>query len=585
MKQQPAVQRRLMAILAADMVGYSRLMEHDEAGTLARLKTHRLELIDPAIAKTHGRIVKTTGDGLLVEFASATDAVECAVEIQRRMARRNADVEAGRQICFRIGINLGDIIVEEDDVLGDGVNIAARLQALAEPGGIAVSQAVRDELAHKLDLAFEDQGEQPMKNISRPLRVFRIALDDALVPALPLPTPAAGDSGATSIAVLPFANMSGDPDQEFFADGLTEDIITALSRFHDLLVISRNSTFVYKGKAVNVQDVAKAFGVHYVVEGSVRKVANRVRITVQLIDARTDRHVWAERYDRELTDIFAMQDEVTASIVATLSGRVEAAATERVQRSPTSNMRAYEYLLAAKVLHHRSNMDANAEAQKMVEKALELDPNYAHAHAWRGCIVGQSWMYSWCADREAAWNTVVAELGTALNLDDNDSDVHRILAAISLNRGDHEAARYHQERALALNPNNDLIVVQQGEYLTWAGKPEEGIDWIRKAMRLNPHHPERFWNHLGRAYFVARHYPEAIESFRHISKPDQFHHAFLAAAAAMAGDPASAELHRRQVLSLDQTFAVETYLATLHYSRKDDAEHHREALIRAGLPQ
>lgn len=585
MKQQPAVQRRLMAILAADMVGYSRLMELDEAGTLARLKTHRLELIDPAIAKTHGRIVKTTGDGLLVEFASATDAVECAVEIQRRMARRNADVEAGRQIRFRIGINLGDIIVEEDDVLGDGVNIAARLQVLAEPGGIAVSQAVRDELAHKLDLAFEDQGEQPMKNISRPLRVFRIALDETLVPALPLPAPAAGDGGATSIAVLPFANMSGDPDQEFFADGLTEDIITALSRFHDLLVISRNSTFVYKGKAVNVQDVAKAFGVHYVVEGSVRKIANRVRITVQLIDARTDRHVWAERYDRELTDIFAMQDEVTASIVATLSGRVEAAATERVQRSPTSNMRAYEYLLAAKVLHHRSNVDANAEAQKMVEKALALDPNYAHAHAWRGCIVGQSWMYSWCADRDVAWNTVVAELGTALNLDDNDSDVHRILAAISLNRGDHEAARYHQERALALNPNNDLIVVQQGEYLTWAGRPEEGIDWIRKAMRLNPHHPERFWNHLGRAYFVARHYPEAVEAFRHISKPDQFHHAFLAAAAAMAGDPASAESHRRQVLSLDQNFAVETYLATLHYSRKDDAEHHREALIRAGLPQ
>lgn len=585
MKQQPAVQRRLMAIFAADMVGYSRLMELDEAGTLARLKTHRLELIDPAIAKTHGRIVKTTGDGLLVEFASATDAVECAVEIQRRMARRNSDVETDRQIRFRIGVNLGDIIVEEDDVLGDGVNIAARLQVLAEPGGIAVSQAVRDELAHKLDLTFEDQGEQPMKNISRPLRVFRIALDDALISPQPLPAPSPGDGGATSLAVLPFANMSGDPDQEFFADGLTEDIITALSRFHDLLVISRNSTFVYKGKAVNVQEVAKAFGVHYVVEGSVRKIANRVRITVQLIDARTDRHVWAERYDRELTDIFAMQDEVTASIVATLSGRVEAAATERVQRSPTSNMRAYEYLLAAKVLHHRSTVDANAEAQKMVEKALALDPNYAHAHAWRGCIVGQSWMYNWCPDRETAWNTVVAELGTALNLDDNDSDVHRILAAISLNRGDHEAARYHQERALALNPNNDLIVVQQGEYLTWAGRPEEGVDWIRKAMRLNPHHPERFWNHLGRAFFVARKYPEAIEAFRHISKPDQFHHAFLAAAAAMSGDLAAAEQHRRHVLSLDQKFTVETYLATLHYMRQDDAAHHREALVRAGLPQ
>jgi adenylate cyclase len=582
---QLAAQRRLMAILAADMVGYSRLMELDEAGTLARLKTHRLELIDPAIAKNHGRIVKTTGDGMLVEFVSAADAAECAVEIQRRMARRNADVDPERQIQFRIGINLGDVIVEDGDVLGDGVNIAARLQTIAAPGGISVSQAVRNELAHKLDIRFEEQGEQPLKNISRPVKVFAIALDETQAQPLPVPPPAVDDGGYISIAVLPFANMSGDPDQEFFTDGLTEDIITALSRFRELLVISRNSTFVYKGKAVNVQEVAKAFGVHYVVEGSVRKFANRVRITVQLIDARTDRHIWAERYDRELADIFAMQDEVTASIVATVSGRVEAATVERVQRNPTNNMRAYEYLLAAKVLHHRSKAEDNAEAQKMVAKAIELDPNYAHAHAWRGCIVGQSWVYNWCPDRDTAWNTIVEELGTALNLDDNDSDVHRILAAINLSRGDHDAAQYHQERALALNPNNDLIVVQHGEYMTWIGRPEEGIEWIRKAMRLNPHHPERFWNHLGRAYFVARKYPEAIEAFRHIGKPDQFHHAFLAAAAAMAGDPAAAELHRKQVLAADAAFTVDGYLATLHYKCVDDAEHHREALLRAGLPQ
>jgi adenylate cyclase len=582
---QLALHRKLMAILAADMVGYSRLMELDETGTLARLKTHRLELIDPSITKNNGRIVKTTGDGMLVEFASAADAVECAVEIQRRMARRNADVDPTRQIQFRIGINLGDVIIEGDDVLGDGVNIAARLQTIAAPGGISVSQSVRDELAHKLDVRFEDSGEQPLKNISRPVRAFAIALDEIQAKPLPAPPPLVSDGGHNSIAVLPFANMSGDPDQEFFADGLTEDIITALSRFHELLVISRNSTFVYKGKAVNVQEVAKAFGVQYVVEGSVRKIANRVRITVQLIDARTDRHVWAERYDRELEDIFAMQDEVTALIVATLSGRVEAAAVERVQRSPTTSMRAYEYLLAAKVLHHRSTAADNAEAQKMVDKALALDPNYAHAHAWRACIAGQSWVYNWCADRDATWNTITAALGTALSLDDNDSDVHRILAAVNLNRGNHEAAQYHQERALALNPNYDLIVVQQGEYLTWVGRPEEGVEWIRKAMRLNPHHPERFWNHLGRAYFVARKYTEASEAFRHISKPDQFHHAFLAAAAAMAGDPATAELHRKQALAANADFTVEAYLTTQPYKRMEDREHHREALLRAGLPQ
>jgi adenylate cyclase len=310
-----------------------------------------------------------------------------------------------------------------------------------------------------------------------------------------------------------------------------------------------------------------------------------VRITVQLIDALTDRHVWAERYDRELSDIFAMQDEVTALIVATISGRVEAAAVERVHRSPTTNMRAYEYLLAAKVLHHRSTAADNAEAQKMVDKALALDPNYAHAHAWRACIAGQAWVYGWCADRDATWNKISEALGIALSLDDNDSDVHRILAAVNLNRGNHEAAQYHQERALALNPNYDLIVVQQGEYLTWVGMPEEGVEWIRKAMRLNPHHPERFWNHLGRAYFVARKYPEASEAFRRITKPDQYHHAFLAGAAAMAGDPATAELHRKQVLASDANFTVEGYLATLHYKRPEDTEHHREALLRAGLPQ
>lgn len=583
MKQQPAVHRRLMAILSADMVGYSRLMELDEAGTLARLKAHRIEVIDPTIRKNGGRLVKTTGDGLLVEFASAADAVECAVEIQRRMAKRNSDVDGDRQIRFRVGINLGDIIVEDDDVLGDGVNIAARLQALADPGGISVSQAVRDELAHRLEIPFEDQGEQALKNISRPVRAYRLAFEETAArptPALPSPD----DGGYSSIAVLPFANLSGDPDQEFFADGLTEDIITALSRFRHLLVISRNSTFVYKGKAINLQEVAKAFGVQYVVEGSVRKIANRVRITVQLIDARNDRHVWAERYDRELEDIFAMQDEVTASIVATLTGRVEAAAVDRVQRNPTS-LRAYEYLLTAKVLHHRATREDNSEAQKMIDKALELDPNYAHAHAWRGCIIGQSWVYGWCADREKAMTTVSEELATALGLDDNDADVHRILAAININRGDHEGAQYHQERGLSLNPNYDLIVVQQGEFLTWIGKPEEGAEWIRRAMRLNPHHPERFWNHLGRAHFVARKYAQAIEAFRHINTPDQFHHAFLAGAAAMAGDPEAAERHRKQVLALNPAFTVEAYLGTLHYMRKEDAEHHREALIRAGLPQ
>jgi adenylate cyclase len=579
------VERRLAAILTIDMVGYSRLMEADEAGTLARLKTHRLELIDPAIVKNRGRIIKSTGDGLLVEFHSVGDAVQGALEIQRRMARRNADLPPARWIQFRIGINLGDVIFEDGDIFGDGVNLAARLQALAEPGGICISRAVRDQLqvGERTDLAFTDLGEQTVKNLARPIQAFRILLDQ------PAPAPAAAAAPAEaarkpSIVVLPFANMSGEPEQEFFADGLTEDIITELSRFRELFVISRNSAFVYKGKAVRIQDIAGELGVEYVVEGSVRKAGSRVRVTVQLIDAGSDRHVWAERYDRDLEDIFAIQDEVTAAIVATLPGRVEAAAHDRVTRKTTANMAAYECVLAGKVLHHRATRDDNAAARQMLERALTLDPQYAHAHAWLGCVLGQAWVYGW-EDPEVALRRVADELQTALALDDQDSDVHRILAALNLIRDDHDRAMYHQERALALNPNNDLIVVQQGELLTWLGRPEEGIDWIRRAMRLNPYHPQRYWSHLGRAYYVAKRYGEAAEAFARLSTPDQTHHAFLAAAFAQMGDATAAAAHAAETLQRAPDFSVEGYLETLHYKQASDREHHRAGLLKAGLPR
>jgi adenylate cyclase len=584
----PGPERRLAAVLAADMVGFSRLMEIDETGTLARLKTHRIELIDPAIAKNHGRIIKTTGDGMLVEFQSIVDAVLCAAEIQRRMARRNADVAPARWIQFRIGINLGDVIVENDDIFGDGVNIAARLETLAEAGGICVSGAVRDQVGQRLeDIEFEDLGDQSVKNIARPIRVFRVRFESTTANR---PEEAKDAAVATtiskkpSIAVLPLANMSGDPEQEFFADGLTEDIITELSRFHDLLVISRNSTFVYKGKAVKVQDVAREFAVDYVLEGSVRKAGGRVRVTVQLIDAETDRHIWAERYDRELKDIFAIQDEMTRAIVATLPGRVEAATHARAKRKPTDNMAAYECVLAAKVLHHRSTRDDNAQAQHLLDRALALDPNYAHAHAWKACVLGQTWVYNWCTDRDATFRQVAAELETTLALDDNDCDVHRILAALNLNRDDHDKAAYHQERALALNPHYDLVVVQQGELLTWLGRPEEGIDWIKKAMRLNPYHPERFWSHLGRACYCAEKYAEAAEAFSRITRPDHAHHAFLAATFAQMGNAVAAAAHAAEVLKREPTFSVADYLATQHYKREVDRLRHEAGLLKAGLP-
>jgi adenylate cyclase len=583
----PGSERRLAAVLAADMVGFSRLMEVDETGTLARLKSNRIELIDPAIAKNHGRIIKTTGDGMLVEFHSIVDAVLCAAEIQRRMARRNADVAPAGWMQFRIGINLGDVIVENEDIFGDGVNIAARLETLAEPGGICVSGAVRDQLGQRLeDIEFEDLGDQSVKNIARPIRVFRVRLEQATPPPPEQVSAAAATTSLKkpSIAVLPLVNMSGDPEQDFFADGLTEDIITELSRFHDLLVISRNSTFVYKGKAVNVQNVAREFGVDYVLEGSVRKAGGRVRVTVQLIDAETDRHVWAERYDRDLEDIFAIQDEMTRAIVATLPGRVEAARHDRAKRKPTDNMAAYECVLAAKVLHHRSNRDDNAQAQHLLDRALALDPNYAHAHAWKACVLGQTWVYNWCADRETTFQQLASELEITLGLDDNDSDVHRILAALNLNRDDHDKAAYHQERALALNPNYDLVVVQQGELLTWLGRPDEGIDWIKKAMRLNPYHPERFWSHLGRACYSAEKYTEAADAFSRITRPDHTHHAFLAATFAQMGNAVAAATHAAEVLKREPTFSVAAHLTTQHYKREADRLHYETGLLKAGLP-
>lgn len=402
--------------------------------------------------------------------------------------------------------------------------------------------------------------------------------------AVAAPSPAPPEPPANSICVLPLANMSGDPEQDFFAGGLTEDIITELSRFRQLFVISRNSAFQYKDKAVDVRQIAREFNVRYVVEGSVRKAGARVRVTIQLIDGQADHHIWAERYDRLLEDIFDLQDEVTAAIVATLCGRVEAATGERAGRKPTENMTAYEHVLAGKLLHHRSSRTDNEQALVHLRRAIALDPHYAQAHAWMACTLGQAWVNGFAADREAVMAEMLEELNTALRLNGNDSDVHRILAAVNLIWGEHEKALFHQERALELNPNDDLIVVQQGEILTWLGRAEEGIAWIEKAMRLNPCHPERFWNHLGRALFVARRYDEALAAFGHIATPILAHYAFMAACAAQFGDTAAARRYAAELRKRDAGFSIEAFLATLHYKREEDIAHHRAALLAAGLP-
>jgi adenylate cyclase len=579
------VQRRLAAILSADVAGYSRLMGDDELATVRTLSAYR-ELISGLVAAHHGRIVDMPGDNVLAEFGSAVDAVEAARAVQARLGERNAALPDERRMNFRIGVNLGDLVVDGERIYGDGVNIAARVEALAPPGGICVSAKVHEEVRGKLELAFDDLGEHDLHNIAGRVRVFRIAGGAAgTAQAKRAPAPSAIPA-KPSIFVLPFVNMSGAGEQEFFADGLTEDILTELSRFRELFVISRNTAFKFKGQAVDVKKVARELDVQYVVEGSVRRAGNRVRVTVQLIDAGSDHHIWAERYDRDLEDIFAIQDEITKSIVAILPGRVAEAARGHAGRKPTENMAAYECVLEAKVLHHRSNRDDNGRAQHLIERAIELDPKYAHAHAWKACIHGQTWVYGWCKDADEARRIIERHLEIALALDESDSDVQRVLAALHLTQRNHDKAVHHQNRALSLNPNDDLIVVQQGEVLTWIGQPEEGIPWIQKAMRLNPFHPPRFWNHLGRAYFGARRYAEAAQAFQRISAPDQFHHAFLAACHAQLGDAAAARRHAAEVLNRNAQFGWNaTFAPVLYYRDEKDIAHHRDAVVKAGLPQ
>ena len=576
--------RRLATILAADMVGYSRLMETDEQGTLARLRTHRIELIDPSIEKNRGNIIKTTGDGMLVEFPSASDAVACAVEVQNRMYRRNADVPKDQRIQFRIGINLDEIIFEDGDIFGSGVNVAARLEQSADAGEVLISGAVHDQVTSRLDLEFHDLGSLSLKNLSQPVQAFRVALD--------APVETVGDSatpdGSTrvvkpTIAVLPFENMSGDPEQEFFVDGLTEDLLTELSRRHELFVISRNSSFVYKGQAVNLREVGETLGAQFIVEGSVRKAGNRLRVTVQLIDSQNDAHIWAERYDRDLDDIFAIQDEVTSAVVATLPGRIEASQQEGLTRKTPSSFAAYECVLAAKVLHHRSTREDNVEATKLIDRAIEMDPDYAHAHAWSGCIRGQAWGYGWCDDPEDMLAQCEAAIHKAASLDDNDADVHRLMAAVAILRNKLARARYHQERALSLNPNYDLVVVQMGELLTWSGRPKEGAEWIEKAMRLNPHHPARFWSHLGRARFAAKQYEQAIDDFAHLPMLDAVQNAYLAACHGWLGNAEEAKKHADAVYSAQPDFKIENLIPTLHYAEDADLQHFVQGMKKAGL--
>lgn len=582
------VQRRLAAILAADVVGYSRLMELDEAGTMATLKTRRKEVVEPMIVRHQGRIFKVTGDGILVEFGSAVNAVQCAVELQHRMAASNGDLPKARHIILRVGVNLGDVMVEGGDLYGDAVNIAARLESMAEPGGILVSGAVHDYAKNKIGATFEDLGARNVRNIVDPVRVYRVF------------GTLAGEVGTTritndkpSIAVLPFVNMSGDAEQDYFSDGVTEDLITQLSRFRELLVISRNSSFVFKGKAVNVAEIARKLGVHFVVEGSIRKVGGRVRVTAQLIDAKHDVHIWAERYDSKLEDIFDVQDEVVRTIAATLVGRLEHAALERSKNRPSGDLHAYEQYL--KALRHfvAWTPQDNRKARELLEATVKANPDYAAAHATLAEAVFRDWLNGWSGDPQRDFIASHEFAARSVQLDDEDSRTHAAFGLASLYHGQPDRARLHLDRAIQLNPSNPHALVYLSRLELFAGNPQAAIERVGEALRLNPF--GKYGWYLGQAHYAARRYDEGTAVLKSLSDPTAIVQAWLAASQAMSGDDHGATASRDAFVEAAKTLPGLRELVgppqwrrffadRWPFTSESDLEHLFNGLRKAGLP-
>ena len=576
------VERRLAAILAADVAGYSRLMGVDEEGTLAALKTNRSEIVDPKIAEHRGRIVKTTGDGALVEFASAVDAVRCAMEIQRIMADRNAAIPEERRIELRIGINVGDIIIDDGDIYGDGVNIASRIETLASPGAICLSDNAYQQMKGKLALDVSDMGEQRLKNIAEPVRVFSVRLDGVPTrPALALPD-------KPSIAVLPFQNMSGDPEQEYFADGMVDDIITGLSRIKWLLVIARNSSFTYKGKSVDVKQISRELGVRYVLEGSVRKMADRVRITGQLIDAVTGAHVWAERYDRKSDDIFALQDEITLSVVGAIEPSLRLAEVERVRRKRPDSLDAYDLVLHAQPDVYARMPERSTKALVLLDRALTLDPTYALAHAYAAECHHTLFVRGGLTEEHRAASIRHAQAAIAHGQDDAFA---LAFAGFSIGMDGHDRAAAFAtfEAALALSPSSALTYILGSVILAFDGEAERAIEWGERGLRLSPFDPWRATAFIAFAlgHFHRGRFEEAAAAARKAvqSSPGfSISYMVLAAPLAKRGRLEQAKAAAARVLELQPAFRYSRQLAGVDCAPALAASL-SEALRAAGLPE
>jgi len=576
--------RKLSAILSADVQGYSRLMSEDEVGTIQKLKQYR-ELMARLIQQYLGRVVDSPGDNLLAEFASILHAAECAVKIQEELKVRNAELHANSRMEFRIGINLGDVVEDEERIYGEGVNIAARMEGLAKAGGICISGAVYEHIKNKLPLDYDYLGEQFVKNITEPVRVYHV--QTAAKTVVPEPLKEGLSPGRPSIAVLPFTNMSGDPEQEYFSDGIIEDLITDLCKVSGLFVIARNSVFTYKGKPVKVEEVGRELGVRYVLEGSVRKANSKVRITAQLVDAATGGHVWAERYDRDLEDIFALQDEVTQKIVSVLA--VKLTEDEQVCRvckcKDTCNMEAYDYYLRGLEDFLRITKEANAQARKMFEKSMEADPQYAPALSKFGETYLNDWIYGWAHDPQML-EEAFKLAQRAMALDDSLPDAHCLLGRVYLWKMEHQKAIAEVEKAISLEPNNADWLENLGGILTWAGRPDKAIGLIEKAMRLNPKYPAFYLWGLGHAHFLMKQYDEAISAFkRALNVNPNYHpsHFYLAAGYSELDQKEGAQTQVAELLRKWPTGCLEAAKQRLPYKDQAVLERILKAVGKAGL--
>jgi adenylate cyclase len=599
------VERKLTAILSADVKGYSRLMGEDDEATVRTLTSHR-EVMATLIQQHRGRVVDAPGDNLLAEFASVVDAVRCAVEIQQSLKARNAELPLNRRMEFRIGINVGDVIVEGEKIYGDGVNIAARLEGLAEAGGICISGSVYEQVKTKVAVEYEYLGEREVKNIAEPVRVYRVVMEPVAAvspgeeasresqvesPTIRIPHSAFRTQEALplpdkpSIAVLPFTNMSGDPEQEYFSDGITEDLITDLSKLSGLFVIARNSVFTYKGKTIKVEQVCRELGVRYVLEGSVRKAGNRVRINAQLVDATTGGHLWAERYDRELKDIFALQDEVTQKIVFALKIQLTPEEQTRFRQAPTNNLEAYDYFLRGQAHFWRFTREANIQARQMFEKAIELDPEYAGAYAVLGFTYLIEWAFQWSQDPQLlAQGFAVAQ--RAVVLDDSLPLAHTMLGVFYLWQKRHGQAITEGQKAITLGPNRADGYAWLGNTFNFAGRSEEAIGLIEKALRLNPHDPFFYLSILGFAYRLMGRHEEAMATLKSaLSRNPNFipARAHLLVAYSELGQEAEARAEAAEILRISPNFSLEGVRQRLPFKDQTDLERLLAGLRKAGL--